>query len=73
MKANVRMDGRLMAACNGIFDVVRNTGVTRLKHSVRLSSLLSANDEEDPRLRQRNEAILEDLRNVRGRGGGGGG
>ena len=59
-----RMDSQLLTTCNEVYEAVCSSGTTRLKHGTRLSSLLNIKEEEDHRLRQKTETIMEDLQNV---------
>lgn len=53
-----------MDACSSMFDIVGACGTTRLKSSSSLSALVEAREDEGNRAKQKNEAIMEDLRSV---------
>ncbi len=51
---------------NEIFEATCKSGVTRLKSSCKLSSLLANEEEVDSRRRHRFEGIMEEMASVRG-------
>lgn len=62
--SQVHMDRRLLDACNGAFETVCKSGVTRLKPSTSLSSLLNLSEEEGTRARVKIETTMDDLKSV---------
>ena len=58
------VDTEAMNALNEIYSVVTKSGVTRLKATTRLASLLSYEEERDVKQRQKYETVIEEMRNV---------
>ena len=62
---DISKDSMTLDLCNGLFDRVIAIGATRLRHPIRLSSLLHYHEETDPRAKQKVELIMDELKNVR--------
>ena len=62
---SVRMDERLKTVCNEVFELVCAVGATRLKHPMLLATLINLGEEENMRIRQKTETIMDEIRNVR--------
>lgn len=56
----------LMTILNEIYEVAVRSGVTKLRNTTRLASLMAYEDERDPRKRQKYEIIMEEIRSVCG-------
>ena len=65
-----QMDSVLMDTLNDLFELVCRSNTTRLRAGTMVSSLLSCDEEMDLRRRQKYESIIEEMKNVRGWGGG---
>jgi len=64
MRHSAHMDSTLLNILNELFQVACRSGVTRLKTSTKLSSLLACEDEVDSRKKHKYEGILEEMRSV---------
>jgi len=56
----------VISILNEVFDLVLNSGVTRLRSKTRLSTLLAYEEEMDARKRQKYENIVEEMKTVSG-------
>ena len=60
----VGVNAELMSTLNELFSIVLHSGVTRLRGTSRLSSLLVYEEEHDLKRRQKYENIVEEMKNV---------
>ena len=60
------LDGELQETFDGVFHIVVNSGVTKLKPQTKLAPLLGYEGERDLKKRQKYSSLLEDMRVVSG-------
>ena len=65
MKHGTSIDSSLMNSFNELFESICRSGVTRLKSSTQLSSLLAYEEDADFRRRHKYEGIIEEMKSVR--------
>ena len=58
------VDSGAMDALNEFYKTVTKSSTTRLKTGTRLASLLSYEDERDPKMKQKFEAVVDEMNSV---------
>lgn len=60
----MRLEADLQGILKEIFTLVVRSGVTKLRANTRLGALVAYEDERDPKVRQKHENLVEEMRSV---------